>query len=319
MTKTLAASVTGCSGLLSVNVSDSYNAPTSSASIMCTNSSLDVGDSIDVHLGYSTGTSKVFSGYVKNVSRGEAPDKYEITAANAMVRAVDYFIVSTNPEEPYSKENIAAEDLVRDLMAMAGLTNYSGAHPGFTFATMGYPLEVNLASSYDFSKMVADLIAWHLYADNDGTVHFKKRLPFPDGDGSVATLTDSNLFNVSYWRSDRDLRNRVVVYGAEGIYAEAKASSPYLPNGFYKSVAVAASTIFTDQGMAEDAAAYNLAKLNRLTIGGSASIEGDSSILCRDCVQVNKSDIGMSGQFFVYGCEHDWSQSGFITNLDLRA
>lgn len=317
MAKRLAASVTGCSGLISINVSDSYNAPTSSAVITCSNTSLDVGDSVDVFLGYSTGTSRVFSGYVKNVTLGEAPNKYEITCANAMIRAVDYFIVSTNPETPYSKENIAAEVLVGDLMAMAGLTSYAGASPGFTFATLGTPLEVNLASAYDFSKMVADLIAWHLYCDINGTIHFLNRLPFPDGDASVATYGDGELFNVSYWTSDRDLRNRVVVYGSQGVYAEAKAASPYLPAGFYKSMA-AASFIFTDQADAQDAANYNLAKLNRLTVGGSAAIEGDPTISCRQCVDMNKADIGMTGQFFIYGCEHTWSSAGYLTNLDFR-
>jgi hypothetical protein len=110
----------------------------------------------------------------------------------------------------------------------------------------------------------------------------------------------------------------VVVYGTEGVYAKAQASSPYLPGGFYKSVVFASPQLIQTTAMAQSVANYNLAKLNRLTIGGSASIVGDSSISCRDCVTVSKGDIGMTGQFYVYGLEHSWSKSGFTTNMELR-
>lgn len=314
----LYASATGCSGIQSVSVSDSYNAATSTASIICTGFSGDVGQSMSITLGYSSDNARVFSGYVKSVQRSQQPTLYEISCANSMIRAVDYFIVSSNPEEPFSRSNISAEALIGELMSMAGLNNYAGGGTGFTFATRGEPLEVNLASSYDFSKMIADIVAWHLYCDNDGQIHFTYLPPFPNGGSSVATLNNSNLLAVSYYRSDRDLRNRVVVYGAEDVYAEAKASSPYLPGGFYKSVVVAAPNIITSNEVAQMSADYNLAKLNRLTIGGTATIIGDPNIACRSEVSVNKSDIGMSGNFLVYGCEHDWSKDGYKTNLELR-
>lgn len=317
MTNHLYASVNGCSSILAVNVSDSYSAPTASATVTCLSSSLDVGDHINIDLGYSGNHGQVFSGYVKAVTRQESPNQYEITAANAMVRAVDYFIASKNPSEPLSYYNISAEALIGKLMALAGVP-YSGGHVGFTFATAGYPVEVNLTSVYDFSKMIADLVAWHIYADTGGTVRFVNMPPFPNGGGSVATLGNTNILNVGYLRSDRDLRNRVVVYGTEGVYAEASASSPYLPSGFHKTVVIAAPNVIDTNAMASATAGYNLAKLNRLTIGGSVSIIGDPGISCRDDVTVNKSDIGMSGQFFVYGCEHDWGREGYKTNLDLR-
>lgn len=318
MTEHLYVSINGCSDILAVSVTDSHSAPTATASITCLSSSLDVGDSVTINLGYNSNNNRVFSGYVKSVQRSQSPTQYEISCANAMIRAVDFFIVSDNPLSPYSKEHITAEDLVEDLMGLAGLSNYDGDTSHFTFATNGEPLEVNLASTYDFCKMVADLLAWAIYADDDGKVHFTDRKPYPNGDSSVATLNDTNLLSVSYWRSDRDLRNKVVVYGSEGVYAKAQASSPYLPSGFYKSVVFASPTLVSTKSMAQSIANYNLTKLNRLTIGGSATIIGDPTISCRNCVAVSKSDIGMSGQFYVYGLEHDWSKDGYRTNLDLR-
>ena len=318
MADRLYASVTGCSNIYTVQVSDSHTSPTATATITCGSTSLDVGDDVNINLGYTGSHGDVFYGYVKNVVRLQSPTRYEISCANAMIRAVDFFIVSTNPETPYEAENISAEDLVGDLMELAGLTSYNGGNTGFTFATNGVPLEVNLVSAYDYCKMIADIVAWHIYADINGTIHFADRPPFPDGGASAATLSNTNLLSVNYWRSDRDLRNRVVVYGSDGIFAEASASSPYLPAGFYKSVAVAAPTVITSQAMAQKSADYNLALLNRLTIGGAAVIQGDHSISCRDNVTVNKSDIGMSGTFYVYGLEHDWGKEGFKTNLELR-
>ncbi len=315
----LYASATSCSNILAINVSDSHTAPTGTATITCLNSSLDVGDSVTIRVGYNGDNAKVFFGYVKNVQRSQSPTQYEISCANAMVRAVDFFIASTNPDQPYTRSNIAAQTLVKELMAMAGLTNYTSGNPHFTFATDGSKVEVNLVSSYDFSKFIADILAWHIYADMNGKVHFINRPAFPQGgDPSVATLNNSNIVDVSHWRSDRDLRNRVVVYGSEGVYAEAKASSPYLPAGFYKSVVVAAPTLLTNHSLAQRTANFNLAKLNRLTIGGSVSIIGNPHIVARDCVTVSKADIGMTGKWYVFGCEHDWNKEGYKTNLELR-
>jgi len=318
MTDRLYASVTGCSSIESISVSDSHSTPTAQATVNCLSSSLDVGDNISIDLGYTGNHQRVFAGYVKNVQKSQSPTKYEITCANAMVRALDYFIVSSNPSTPYSREHIKAETLVGQLMAMAGLTNYSGGSTSFTFATNGIPLEVNVVSVYDYCKMIASLLAWTIYADDNGKVWFKDRPPYPDGDSSVDTLDDSNLLQASYWRSDRDIRNRIVVYGYGGIHAEAKASSPYLPGGFYKTVLVGGGNVISSQSMANSTASYNLAALNRLTVGGTASIIGNPAINCRNCVQVNKADLGMSGQFYVYGIEHAWGKDGYLTNMELR-
>lgn len=312
-------SVTGVSDILSVTVSDSHTSPTASATISCISTSLEIGDLITINLGYVGSHQKVFEGYVKNITHQQQPDQYEITCANAMIRAVDFFIASTNPDEPYSKTNIKAENLIQDLMEMAGLTDYVATDTSFTFATQGQPIEVNLTSVYDYSKFIADILAYHIYADVNGQVHFIRRMPFVDaGDSSAASYGNSNIISVNYVRSDRDLRNRVVVYGAEGIYAEAKESSPYLPVGFYKSVAVSAPSVIDTQAMAEQSAQYNLDKLNRLTIGGSVTVLGDATVKARDCVTINKSDIGMTGLFYVYGCEHTFGKEGFTTSLDLR-
>lgn len=312
----LTATATGCSGILAVTVSDSHVAATSTAMVTCINSTLGVGSPITVHLGNGSTTDRVFSGYVKMVERKQAEAVYVITAANVMIRAVDYFIASSDPKKPYTAKRIKAEKLVKDIMGMAGLSVIA-SNTNFTFG-INTEVKVNLTSSYDFCKFIANILAWHIWADNDGKVYFKDRKPYPTGGGSIATLDDSNIISINNAYSDRDLRNRVVVYGMNGVHAEAKAASPYLPSGFYKTVVVAAPTLIDSKTMAQRTANYNLAKLNRLTRSAQVTIIGNPKIECRKNVTVNKGDIGMTGQWYIYGMEHSWSNSGYTTSLELR-
>lgn len=317
MASTLTASASGCSNILSVVVSDSFVASTSTATIICVGTSKGIGDSISVSLGYTGNNQTVFSGYVKSVDRKEPERLYTITAANVLIRAVDYFLASTNPNNPFTRDHIKVEALVEDLMNEAGLSSFSGGNTGLTLG-INTEVEVNLVSAYDYSKFLAGLVAWQLYADNSGTVNLKNIKPYSTGGGSAATLNDSNITNINYSRSDRDLRNRVVVYGDEGVFAEAKSASPYLPGGFYKSTVIATPGVGLTNFYAQKAANFNLSLLNRLTKRISVSIIGDPGIECRDEVTVNKSDIGVTGNWRVYSIEHSWSNTGYITNMELR-
>jgi hypothetical protein len=162
--------------------------------------------------------------------------------------------------------------------------------------------------------MLADLIAWGFWADVNGHVWFTERKPFPDGDTSVATIPNTELISLSTWKSDKNLRNRVVVWGSAGVYAEAHATSPYLPSGFFKTAAASAPGIIDNQASAQAAANYNLALYNRLTQGYNATIIGNPAITARKVVHLDYTDEDL----YVYGCEHSWSAAGYLCNLDLR-
>lgn len=320
MAQTLYASVTSTSGIESITIADNHTAPTSTATVVASSTSLGVGDSITIRMGYSGQSPKVFTGYVKNIDSKSPPRDRTITAANDMVRAVDYFIAASDPTNPLTYDHISAEDLVKDLMKQCGLTKYDGQNSNFTFG-INNEFEVNLTSVYDYSKFIADIIAYSVYCDEGGTVHFRYRPPFPDvsiGDTSLTTLNNYNILDISYAISDKDLRNRIVVYGANDIHAEAKASSPYLPNGFYKSMVVAAPTVIDTQEMAQKSADYNLPLVNRLTKSCQISILGNPQVGVRDCVTVNKSDLGVTGLWYVYSIEQSFTKGGFTTVMDVR-
>jgi hypothetical protein len=311
-------SATGTSGITSISVTGSHGMQTATTTIEATTSSLDVGDAVSVSIGYEEGNDygTVFNGYVSSVSKSESNLKYTINALDTLKRAMDYFIVSSNPETPFSRSNISAETLVGELLAMAGLTNYHGDTTNFVLATLN-PVEVNLTSAYDYCKFLADLLAWHLHAEVNGQVHFTDRKPYVDGDSSYKTIHLNQILNLDYVEDANNLRNRVVLYGANGLTAEASAHSDYLPDGFYKSAVVSAPMI-DNQSYADQCVAYNLALYNRLTKMVSLSVIGDHELEPRKALTLHVEVPKLNQLWYVYGVSHTASSSGYITELELR-
>lgn len=305
---------------MSVSYSDSHVAPTSNVVIVAVTTSLDIGDSITVHIGYSGDNFKVLTGYVKNIEYSEPERKYTITAANVLIRAVDFFIASSDPENPFSRQNISAEDLIQDLLELSGLTSFDMENTSFTFA-INNPVEVNLTGCYDYCKFLANIIAYTLYADNDGVVHLINRRPYPVGaepaDYTIDS-TDGDIIQNTYEYSDHDLRNKVIVYGSAGIHAEESEPSPYLPPNFYRTVVVAAPGVIDSQSMAQQAAEYNLELLNRLTQKVTITLAGRTGIVPRTIADVDLPGIGVTGKWYVYSVAHDWSKAGYTTTVELR-
>lgn len=319
MAKNPTISVTNVSNPLSVSVSMSHGNAVSVAIIKSETNSLSVGDYVEVSMGYDGSNTKIFSGYVKIVEQEYPDGLYTATAHDVLVRAMDYFIASKNPNKPLTYYRIQAEDLVENILNEAGITNYVGGTTNFTYAWT-VKAEINLIGAYEFCKQIADMLTWHLYATENGQVRFVDRKPYlMAGDSGEKTITHPSIISIAESYTDKDLRNRVVIYGAEGIFAEAKSSSPYLPAGFYKT-AVLSSFIVDRQDMANQAASYNLAMWNRLTHAVNMTIEGDSSILARDIITLSEPTYLAlsSSDWYVYSAEHIFNNGGYITNLDLR-
>ena len=333
----LAATVTNTATPVAINVSQSHDSATAIASISAISTTLDVGDSVTINLGYSTGTTTVFKGYVKAREKKTPDGLYTITAHDVMTRAVDFFIVSPDSTTGYEYQNITAHALIQSLMTMAGLSSFDFDNTSFTLG-INNPFEVNLVSSYDYSRMIADLIAWMVWADRVGTIHLKNRKPFPmDGsaetgagqpgyvvDSSLLTVTDTGIFDISYGFNEKDLRNKVVIYGAEDLYAEALSATSYdpalgssraiLPAGYYKTMMLA-SPLIDDAGFAQDACDYNLTLYNKLQYQVPITVEGNGLLEARKCITVTSTKASVSGLWYIFQCEHAWSNAGFITNL----
>jgi len=345
MTK-LYADVTNITDIHRVQVSISHSASTSSAVIDCSNYGVGIGDSISVDLGYDDNHSIIFTGFVKQIEQ-KVPNKvYTITAKDTLIRAIDYFIVPTNPENVFKRRNILAENLVGDVLSLAGLTNYNGEITYFTLA-IGVDAEVKLISAYDYCKSIADLLAYHLYADVDGQIHFKNRKPFVMKEGDpqwpgyqqpgnstdvpIGTIDDSMILSLNYKKVETNLRNRIVVWGKEGVFAEAKKSTsfdpileswiqvtPTTPSIFYKTIAFVSSLVGTDN-LAQSAADYNLTLFNRLGYGITMSVVGDPSYIARNTITINDGILGIDKKdFYIFLSEHSWSKSGYVVNMELN-
>lgn len=336
--KKLYATATDTSDIRAITVSHNHSSAFSQAIINAKTTGLSIGDSVTVNMGYEGDYGKIFTGYVKETNKTYPEGLWSITAHDVMVRAVDYFVVSSNPEKPFKRRNIKAEILVKDVLKLAGLTNYTYQNTHYTLA-ITTAAEVNLISAYDYCNSIADLLAWHLWADINGQVHFENRKPYfmtskpiPGHDADptpTETLTDDNTLNVSSILSEKDLRNRIVVYGAEGIYAEAKSSTSYdpedqstkaiLPAGYYKSV-VFATPIIDKTSVAKDTADFNLDFLNRLNYQVNVTAEGNYNLIARSGVKLTNTELGISNRsFYIFSSEHQWSERGYTTFLELRA
>ncbi len=317
--KTLYHSITGGVEAVSIEVFESYGQATAKCSIITDDyGSLDLGDLIEVDMGYVGDHGVVFKGYIQDINSERLPGQHIIEAHDVLIRAVEYLIVSTDLDNPWHRHNISMEDLVHDLLEEAGITDYSGDTSNFTLATGEVPAEFQLVFVMDAINQVAGIIAWHCYADQGGTVHFEDLKPIPAGSHVVhyTTGVGGNLVTVSRHISTDNLRNKVVVFGEPPIYAEAHASSFYLPNGFYKTAVISTPLIDT-QSMADTCASYNLAAWNRLTEILQVEAEGDYARHARQTVEVTESFTLTTGNWFIYDITHSLAET-YTIRMNLR-
>ncbi len=324
------------STITAVNVATQHSQSVATATIQCQTTTKDIGDEINIDLGYNSSHGHIFKGFVKQIERTTPDNTYQITCHDVMSRAVDFFFVPDNPDAPFRRANIKAEDLIEDVLREAGLTSFDLDNTFFTFAvTEGVYAEVKLVSAYDYANGITDIIAWHMWADKVGEIQLRNRKPYwmaagsPESsqpgfvaDTALKTLSDgiggSGIVQASYVEHERDLRNRIVVHGTPGTTAIAKSSSPHLPSGYYKSAALY-WPILDSQSIADKSAAYNLLLLNRLTIGLNLTLEGDHELLAHEAVHATIDKLSIDDDYYIFYAEHNWSAKGYLTTLDLRA
>jgi len=307
---------TGCSNLISVQAGGDFHGPCQTALIDCESTSLSIGEAVEVDIGFSDDHAVIVKGYCKEINPTVPDGTYRVRVFDNLILAQDYLIVSDDPDAPQTYENIQAEDLVGSVLALASLTDYSGDHPGFTFGTES-PVKVQLIKAWDFVRQICEMLAWWCYCDNSGTIHFTERKPYPvSGDSPIHTFevgSGKDLALINYTKSDDKMRNKVVVYGYDGIHATAQASPPAdiaLPSGFYKAAVISYPNIIDTQDMAQQAAEYNLTLLNRATETLTLEAIGNPDILRGQIVDIDQSHVSdLGGNWFVYEATHRITQS----------
>lgn len=297
-------------GIIDVEFTDAYKTPVTKCSFT-TNADASgwLGKSASISIGLGTPVL-IFTGTIVEVNYTRLPGVSSVVVANILDRAQKHYIVTSSLEEPWTRNNIKAEDLVRDLLAEAGITSYVGWNSSFTFGVSS-PVEFNLVASLDAINQINNILATNIYALGN-TVYWNQIQPVP----GTPTKSYSRFVSVNYTFGTKDLRNKVVLFGKPPIYAEASAESPHLPPGFYQT-AIVSSELVGEQSMADQAVVYNLDLYNKLTEELRVEVEGDPTVNVRDTVTISNTGIGADGDWFVYSVKHAFADT-FVTTLFLR-
>lgn len=314
---------TGMTGIKEISFTEGMSQPTATADILCVSHTHQIGSIVTaVDLGFTTDHDVMLAGgVVKAIEYLRPQEMYRLRVQDVLVRAVDNFLAPDDPEAAFMADNIAAEDLVRDLLSNSGLTSYTGEATGFTFATQE-PAPIKLVTAWDMIANICKITGRVCYADDAGQVHFVTRKPYiVGGDTSVLAIapgSGGNLSRISYVQSDSELRNRVVVYGKSDVHATASDTSPYLTAGYYKSMVIAHELI-DSQAQAQAAADLNLLMFNRLTETLTVGLVGNTLARARAIVDVTDAFCGLSAdEFVVFGAKHTVSdQAGYAVELTL--
>ena len=320
--QTLYHTVPNVTQLTHVRLTEAYNAAMSQVVLTCYDTSLSVGDAINFELGYVGDSGKVFTGYVREINRSLPDAQCTVLCEDKLAKAVDYFIAVNDPSNPHRYSNIKSEDFVEAILNLASIVAYTEDVPlEFIWGTNG-PVEINLVNAWQLLSDFAGMLAWHIYADRNGTVHYTDRKPYDMGSDS-ATFTWNTAVDyvdikaISHGISTKKLRNRVVVYGKNNISSTASAVSPYLPANFYKT-AVIATPMLDTSGLTSAAANFNLALYNRLTETLVLQIVGDWNVKPRLFATVTDNLTDTSGLWFIYQVEHQFGEGqGYVQNVTL--
>jgi hypothetical protein len=333
-TKQLTYSITGVSAgdLDTLTVREAYNSPVASAVLSVTDTTLGLGDAITINIGFDGSNVKVFRGYVSQVNRNIPGHLIGLACEDELARAVNFFIASDDPENPLTYSNIQSEDYVEDILKQAwyndlGSFSFEANVPGsFTWAT-DLPAEVNLLSAWQGANEMAQLLAWHIYADRNGKIWFVDRKPYiMGGDSNDYTWNESagtNVISVDYTQSTEETRNKVVVYGRAGIQATASAARSDLYAADYYKTAVIGHPLIQTQAQAQTTADYNLTLFNRPTETVNLSIEGNANVTARQIGELTMTEFtsgevgGDTSDWFIYQVQHQFGARGFTTNMTL--
>ena len=227
----LVATATSCTGILSIQSEESFSMLSGTCVIECESTTLTIGSAVTATI---MGTT-VFSGRVKKLERLFPEMFVRVSCNDILVQAVDYFMVSDDPEAPFQRNNISSLNLVKDLLAEAGITNVTSTEPTPTFVwgTNEDGARFNLQSVADSISFIAAITGNTIYFDRAANrVEFIRRVPYVEaGDvssGSWITGTSGSLLEIQYSESSDRTRNVVKIYGRSPLTATRSASNAYL-------------------------------------------------------------------------------------------
>ncbi len=304
-----------------VEVTEDFNAACTRFSITTNTSGFEVNDEVDIVMGFvDDNATFINGGFVDSVTAERPPGVYRIEGRDKLKKAVDFFIVAASLDDAdffnprLDNGSTTPHDIVDDILAECGLTGldfWSGGG-GWTIGNAEDGTPFQLVSAWDAIQQVSEIGVWKVWAHPNGNIEFAQVLTDPGApSGALTTGNDGNILSCSYSRSDDDLRNKVVAIGENGDYiSTASAVSPFLPEGFYKT-AVVSTDLIGSQAMADDSAAINLTRFNKLTERVDFEAEGNPNIHVQSTLTITEAFVGIAGDWFVYEVTHTIDGGGY--------
>jgi len=310
---------TGCSQIRRIETEASYGQITSTAVVECDSTTLAMGDSVTIDAGYTSNHATLFGGFVKRIDYVRPDNVIRVTCNDTLVKAVDFFIASDDPEKPFQRNNISTPNLVGDLLQLASINpiDYDLHDPGFTWGTNPDGARFNLQTVADAVQFIASIVGYTIYTGTDGIVRFRARKPYVEG-GDTPTVTFTtgaagNIIDIAYSASIDKTRNVVKVYGKTPLTARASAANPYL---IVDQTVVIAHELLDEQSLCDGTASINLTLLNRLAETYEMTVEGDPAIQARGIGSITESFTGASNRsVFLYRVAHQLGIEGYTCTI----
>jgi len=280
---------------------------------------------IEIEQGYNGYYNRTFYGYVDSVDPETFPGRQVIKCRDVLKRALETFIT-----DKLEYRNTRAEDIVKQVLKdHAGLTDLDIESTGFTMGIQR-PAEFQLQSVMDVVKHIADLLGYRVWATPDGVVHFRQVAVRPSSssfwdyvESPNKAAGNSGIVRARAVRSDKALRNRIVVRGQDADYnlieVEAKADSPYVPTPPRYRSAVISSSVLDNADQCQQIADRVLNELNRISTTVDLEVVGNPLLQVGHTIGLQESFTGHASttKYFLYQLRSTMDETGYRMNLTL--
>lgn len=185
--------------------------------------------------------TKVFTGYVVNVTKGRMPIEYIVEIADPVIRLADYWT-----ETLYESTGETAEYWIGFFCDLAGVSyqfdvSYNRIVPD---NTDGSGIEWQYSSALTIIRELLVIGGFYMWSDADGVIHFSDI-------NTGRNSNDPDILSINRVRSITPSRNKAIVFGKRPISASAQQAVEGLD---WEKTAVVASPYVETTAYAQDLA-----------------------------------------------------------------
>lgn len=296
---------------------------TTSLTNLALTTSLNPNDVVNITAGFagSSGSPLVTNGLIDSVvpSVGGKEAIITVTGRDRYKKAIEYWLapIELGGTSLTLPAGISYEAATGCLLDQALLTTDRSLDA--SGGTIAYDVPLQIISVADVINELKLLNGWDVYVTGDGVIHYANIKPFPGGVlPSLGTVSPNHEYAVTLSRSDDWTRNRIVVIASGSYVSVASGSSPYLPDGYYKTGVFSTPNFGNSQEDADLVAALALDLTNRLTLIANVTVEGNPRYWIGYGLAISEAYSGLSGDWSIYAVTHRLDRiSGYLCDLTL--